>query len=172
MHCARPLQSELESVAIPKNPHKVNIVGQTGELQRSLLLGAYTAKGTGVTSATNLPKFKRVLELVHEIAKSRDADVPYSGIMINLGVDTGVHRDMSNLTLNDVLVLGEFSDGHVIVEDDAGHEVLRLADGTCVNGRKLEAVRGRWSSFDATRWHQVTKAKGVRISRVASLVCM
>eukprot|EP00971_Amphidinium_carterae_P133606 2646129-Amphidinium_carterae.1 len=163
----RALRAEFERVTIPRNHNRANLLDERGQFQRSLLLGAFTVKGCGVTAATKSPKFARLLELVHLAAKKRSEDIAYSGIMLNMGVSAEVHRDISNVTFNDVLVLGEFSGGDIIVECEGGSESLELPDGKCVHARRLDRVgEDQWLTFDATHWHQVTKACGNRLSVV------
>eukprot|EP00971_Amphidinium_carterae_P301281 5985953-Amphidinium_carterae.1 len=165
-YCAL-LRSELETVTVPKNHHRTNILSEPHVFQRSLLLGAFTTKGCGVTTATTSPKFARVLSLAHGAASCRDEKIPYSGIMINISVDAEVHRDASNVTLNDVLVIGDFMHGDIVVECAGGSEIFTLADGSRVEAENLSQGRTEeWLCFDATRWHKVQKADGVRMSVV------
>eukprot|EP00971_Amphidinium_carterae_P221603 4398914-Amphidinium_carterae.1 len=87
--------------------------------------------------------------------------------MVNIGVDADTHRDVSNVTFNDVLVLGEFSEGHLVAEFADGEESLQLADGSVIQGKRLAAKPNMpWITFDATRWHRVERAQGLRVSVV------
>eukprot|EP00971_Amphidinium_carterae_P312683 6214702-Amphidinium_carterae.2 len=115
------LKDAIGRVAVPANRNRGNIVAQDGDFQRSLLLGAFTVKGTGVTAATMSGKYDHVLALVHRVARFRSEDIAYSGVMINVDVSTQAHRDLSNITLNDVLILGDFTQGDIVVECSGGH---------------------------------------------------
>eukprot|EP00971_Amphidinium_carterae_P150990 2994411-Amphidinium_carterae.1 len=161
------LEEEFANVCIPKNHTRANILSRPGVYQRSLLLGAFTSKGTGVTAATKSARFARLLALVHMAAKMRVEDAPYSGVMLNQDVATETHRDAPNVTLNDVLVLGEFTGGDIIVECDGGPLSLSLPDGQQVAARCLQRPGPvGWVTFDATRWHRVTESTGSRLSIV------
>eukprot|EP00971_Amphidinium_carterae_P246199 4889689-Amphidinium_carterae.1 len=157
--CAAIVQDEIESEltqilegnVIPLAPQRTNICS-TGMAPRSVLLGAYTTRGAGITKRCGIKRWSKVLSLVHELAKRRGEgrnSVPYCAVQITAtcnGQHLPAHTDGNNEGLTDIFVLGEFRGG-----------TLRC------DGKEIDAI-GKWAVFDGCKSHQVDAYEGVRIS--------
>ena len=145
------LEKELSALQIPLAPQRTNVTYEGGSV-RSVLLGAYTVRGAGVTSATSKKKWDKVIRLVHEAARFRGderAGQGYASIQITqASPEKGLpaHVDSHNEGLSDILVLGN-------------HEGGRLR----VNDQTLECHR-RWACFDGKTSHWVEPYSGTRWS--------
>ena len=73
------------------------MTSKEGKPLRSLLLGAYTKRGMGVSAATR--KYaETLLPLIHRVAATRPNCAPYSAVQVNEYVQSGcpTHRDRFN----------------------------------------------------------------------------
>eukprot|EP00971_Amphidinium_carterae_P348844 6490701-Amphidinium_carterae.2 len=133
---------------------------------RTMLLGAFTSQGAGVSSRSE--SFSELLSAVHEAAAWRKEDHPYSSVMISMELSTEPHKDARNYGYNSVLVLGDYQGGDVLAEDPRGSLTMSTEGG------KLPASKvsrhEEWFYFDASKYHEVQKSTGVRLS-VALFLC-
>eukprot|EP00971_Amphidinium_carterae_P349384 6490992-Amphidinium_carterae.1 len=148
----RELEDLLEQRVIPKAPQRTNIAREGDEV-RSILLGAYTRRGKGVTSSCLQQKWQSVLRLIHEAAKFREGNrwgEPYAAIQLNLTSPNGMakHYDQNNVGLSDVISFGEFRGGELTVD-----------------GIALSCHRS-WATLDGSKLHDVSPVQGKRWSIV------
>eukprot|EP00971_Amphidinium_carterae_P340283 6478544-Amphidinium_carterae.1 len=144
------LEALLEERLIPTAPQRTN-VAREGDTIRSMLLGAYTRRGRGVTGACLKKKWWPVLQLVHEAAKLRGArrkGMPYAAIQINQTSVHGMisHVDQNNVGISDVISLGKYQGGEL-----------------SVNGVELTCHR-KWAELDGSQAHEVAEVQGRRWS--------
>eukprot|EP00971_Amphidinium_carterae_P059634 1179298-Amphidinium_carterae.2 len=113
----RELEGLLELRSVPSAPQRTNVSSESGPV-KSLLLGAYTRRGRGVTGACLQKKWLPVLRLIHEAAKLRGEHrrhVPYSAIQLNMTSPQGMvsHVDQNNVGCSDIISLGEYEGGRL-----------------------------------------------------------
>eukprot|EP00971_Amphidinium_carterae_P299247 5945300-Amphidinium_carterae.2 len=146
------LEDLLNARSIPCAPQRTN-VARDGDVVRSVLLGAYTRRGRGVTGACLQGKWLPVLQLVHEAAKLRGAhrrNAPYSAIQINHTSPQGMvsHVDQNNVGHSDIIALGDYTGGKLYV-----------------SGVELPCHR-KWAVLDGQQSHEVSAVQGRRWSIV------
>eukprot|EP00971_Amphidinium_carterae_P190666 3783721-Amphidinium_carterae.3 len=136
---------------VPLAPQRTN-VRHEGISARSVLLGAFTTRGTGVTRRCKEPHWAKILSLVHELAKLRGEDrrkVPYCAIQITStcdGCPLPPHVDGNNEGPTDILVAGNFEGGELHCD-----------------GKVVDAI-GKWAVFDGNKVHHGDAYRGTRVS--------
>eukprot|EP00971_Amphidinium_carterae_P081414 1610790-Amphidinium_carterae.1 len=146
------LEGLLESRLVPKAPQRTNVSRQ-GDVVRSVLLGAYTRRGRGVTGSCSHRKWRPVLELIHEAARLRGGcrkDASYAAVQLNLTSPHGMtcHVDQNNVGHSDIISFGQYSGGELLVD-----------------GSILPCCRS-WAELDGQRPHEVLAVQGRRWSVV------
>eukprot|EP00971_Amphidinium_carterae_P311340 6188068-Amphidinium_carterae.1 len=141
---------------LPKAPQRTNIRTMDADLcltqgvPRFLLLGAYTTRGAGVTSATSTPRGRRLLQLVHQLARAGGRPKEeYLSISLSSHSGLATHVDANNhLDHHSWHVgLGTYKGGLLRLSRDAAGENNRAG---------LRQVRNQWTEFDGTGQHGVT----------------
>eukprot|EP00971_Amphidinium_carterae_P339087 6476700-Amphidinium_carterae.1 len=168
------LQRRLEQRGIPKHHTRTN-VSLFGP-PRSLLLGAVTTRGCGLTKATS--QWTEELTWIRKLARTRKVDAEYTSVMLNQTSPEGLpgHQDTHNghNTLNWILPLGSCEGGELWLEEyehERTSQSVPLPVALCPphwdhsrRGR-LCASRGQWVSFEPVRFHAVLPIlSGVRFS--------
>eukprot|EP00971_Amphidinium_carterae_P351527 6492153-Amphidinium_carterae.1 len=133
--------SQLSAFGVPETKSRTNI----GNC-RSQLFGLFTRRGLGVTKVTS--SRTQVLNLVHELAKTRADPTPYLSVAFNELHDSSVqeHVDANNEGCSDLTVFGDFEGGRF-----------------CQLGEELD-VKGKWVRFFAQLPHSVSSSRGRRLS--------
>eukprot|EP00971_Amphidinium_carterae_P091237 1806049-Amphidinium_carterae.2 len=145
---------------------------------RSMLMGAYTAQGQGVTQSTRLPWVRDVLGVVHSLARLRDlSGLPggYTSVNCQANHQLHAHRDRNNYGQSWLLACGNFQGGQLWLEAVGSEltdrraelvplpEELRNAAPEGLMGR-LHDVRQTWIAFSGQRWHAALPSTGHRLS--------
>eukprot|EP00971_Amphidinium_carterae_P334824 6470319-Amphidinium_carterae.1 len=133
---------------------------------RTMLLGAYTSQGAGVSRRSH--DHADLLHLIHRAAKWSGRGSPYSSIMVSKQLQARPHRDARNTGLNSLLALGSFTGGEILVESADGPLQMQLEDGTMVPAADI-TQKGQWVHFDASCFHEVRESTGERLSVVLFL---
>ena len=164
---------EMLDLHVPRHYSRTNLKGTA---PRSILLGAYTRRGSGITKATQ--RLERFLPGIHAIARLRPQLTEYMSIMLNEVVESSglsIHRDLNNAPVESWLIsCGQHEGGLLWVEDEKGmepppRECLDHLSQTeqeqfrIMRGRLLNP-KGTWVSFNPKRWHAVTAVRGDRLS--------
>eukprot|EP00971_Amphidinium_carterae_P276977 5496906-Amphidinium_carterae.1 len=172
------LQCRLEQRGIPKHHARTNVslFGPPTRAPRSLLLGAVTTRGCGLTKATS--QWTEELTWIRKLARTRKVDAEYTSVMLNQMSPEGLpgHQDTHNGpdTLNWILPLGSFTGGELWLEEyeheQTSHSVplpVALCPPHWDHARRgrLCASTGQWISFEPLRFHAVLPVlSGVRFS--------
>eukprot|EP00971_Amphidinium_carterae_P053825 1060073-Amphidinium_carterae.1 len=114
---------------------------------RSLTLGCYTRRGLGVTCASEDPAWRALLLAAHAAAKRQPKSIaqPYLAVTITEG-SVARHTDQNNQGDTNLLVLGDFSGGNLLIE------------------QTVVKARNAWVHFNPQRVHAVEAYDGVRRS--------
>ncbi len=110
----------LQGITIPQAFTRTNLWDE-GQRPRSMLLGAYTRRGCGVTMATE--KRNTVVQWLHKLARARPEEMkgPYVAININHVSKLSIHRDRFNTNKRSVIIaVGNYEGGDLWVEDPNG----------------------------------------------------
>eukprot|EP00971_Amphidinium_carterae_P352137 6492446-Amphidinium_carterae.1 len=126
---------------IRKAPQRTNVPGA-----RSVLLGAFGTRGSGITRVTHM--YWKELPLIHALAALRIDPRPYMSISVNQG-GVGWHVDKNNRdTHTDTISFGTFKGG--LLESQAESAPL--------------CTHHSWTRFNAQVPHRVQVTKGIRWS--------
>eukprot|EP00971_Amphidinium_carterae_P325862 6456381-Amphidinium_carterae.2 len=111
---------------------------------KSMLLGAYTARGCGIAIATQ--KFGHLLPLIHGLAKLRPsvegAEYRYMSISVNQG-SVNWHRDLRNRRWSWSISLGQYRGGNLLVKKEHEKKALQVSSWR------------KWVLFDPRCEHKV-----------------
>eukprot|EP00971_Amphidinium_carterae_P340401 6478734-Amphidinium_carterae.1 len=115
----RDLLRELETVTVPKGYSRTNLQdgSSDGEI-RSMLLGAYTRRGTGIARRTLT--HRHLVDQIHALARHRSSCTPYLAMQINNYKSVPAHTDRFNHSLSWVIALGDFRGGRLWIADPEG----------------------------------------------------
>eukprot|EP00971_Amphidinium_carterae_P348143 6490347-Amphidinium_carterae.2 len=147
----------LESHVLPRNTSRIGVGDQNGTVYsdglRGIVLGATTARGYRVTPCTLQEPWRRLLPLLHELARRRPAvcQVPFLSYAITSGA-VSAHEDCND-SLTSLISLGSFTSGGQL----------------CVEDQVLE-TREKSSLLDGGQTHQVTPYHGGHRYAVACYV--
>eukprot|EP00971_Amphidinium_carterae_P324128 6441335-Amphidinium_carterae.1 len=110
---------------IPRASSRTNIAPTSDECEfpRSVLIGAYTRRGVGVTNASTRDDFKGILKTVHSLAKTRKSQDPYCSVQLNHYSSLAVHRDQYNHDATWLIAVGNFRGGRLWTENPSGQGV-------------------------------------------------
>eukprot|EP00971_Amphidinium_carterae_P295040 5858825-Amphidinium_carterae.1 len=127
---------------VPINHKRENLkeTGKAGTYSRSLLLGLFTVRGTGISKGAR--SHADLLRLCHLLASHRPQQMqfPYRAIMVNENRSVPFHQDLNNFGPSCLRSLGEYSGGDF-------HQV----DDTTVCGRVPDATTSRSGHQLSTR---------------------
>ena len=130
----------------------------------SVLLGAYTSQGVGVSRHTK--SYADWLPALHRLAATRPKSEEYCSMQINEFPSLQVHTDSRNYGPNWVMSMGDYkSGGRVWVAHERGDQPA--PDGSGLPGFYHECYK-RWIRFDPSHPHAVEKVQG---GRRLSVVC-
>eukprot|EP00971_Amphidinium_carterae_P339228 6476890-Amphidinium_carterae.2 len=149
-----------------------------GHVPRSLLIGAYTTQGEGVSRASQQSWVRDVLRLVLDLAKLRPPNLhPRGFLSVNLNHNAllPAHRDKHNLSETWLASFGDHVGGSLWVEaidnelvDCAGElkPLPRALQGGAPDGLMgfVIPIKHTWTSFSGLRWHAVLPCRGHRLS--------
>eukprot|EP00971_Amphidinium_carterae_P224535 4454252-Amphidinium_carterae.1 len=150
------LIDELSKAPLPQAPQRTNIRASDVHLceqqgpPRFLLLGAYTTRGAGVTAATSTPRGRRLLQLVHQLARSGGREQKeYVSVSISEHHGLAPHTDKNNHPDHQSwhIALGDYRGGLLHLSREAAGEGGRAG---------LHAVRNTWTQFQGRGQHSVT----------------
>eukprot|EP00971_Amphidinium_carterae_P032160 633139-Amphidinium_carterae.1 len=100
------LRSALHDWRISRNFNRHNISqGSEGHLA-CVVLGAYTAQGSGVTRATHRARDDGVLPLLINLLAARKQRLPFSSIALTMNSQAPLHRDRNNLGQSSLMSFG------------------------------------------------------------------
>eukprot|EP00971_Amphidinium_carterae_P132894 2631664-Amphidinium_carterae.1 len=164
---------------IRRAPTRTNIYGENVRghsfAPGSVLYGAYTRRGKGITQET-----EKGLEIVAALTKlatcrplSRKS-MPFSSIQVtcsqaNEGLSA--HQDAGNFGLSDIIGLGAYEGGQLWVSSSSGHE--RLPEKLQPIHERISPnhlrgtwhdIKRKWLVFDGKAWHCSRPYTGRRIS--------
>eukprot|EP00971_Amphidinium_carterae_P210765 4182446-Amphidinium_carterae.2 len=135
--------------------------------QDSQLLGAYVVRGVGISRATDSVHSRRVLAIVHQLARLRpgcDTSLAYLSVNLNQNPVLAAHTDRSNLGWSWNLALGSYTGGQLWVRSPNGKESPPPGSQNMEwRGRLLNPHR-KWIEFDGLVEHGVTESEGYRVS--------
>eukprot|EP00971_Amphidinium_carterae_P222062 4408304-Amphidinium_carterae.2 len=138
------LEQELLKVHVPRQGQSWKKLGVAQP--RTMLLGAYTGQGAGISRLS--VRHAVLIGIVHEAARWRCVQHPYSSLMVSMQLSAHPHRDMRNEGPNSLLVLGNYEGGQLLVEDKSGDlsfevhgQTLRALDVSC-HGEWVQLVSG------------------------------
>eukprot|EP00971_Amphidinium_carterae_P328776 6460829-Amphidinium_carterae.1 len=115
--------------SIKLNPHRAGAAASS-YVPRSLLLGAYTTQGQGVSRATEHQWTREVLQLVHRLARLRPDEwgpLDYISVNLNQNPRLPAHRDKHNLSDTWLATGGGHTGGDLWIEA-VGEEIERYKD--------------------------------------------
>eukprot|EP00971_Amphidinium_carterae_P076278 1506526-Amphidinium_carterae.1 len=111
------LEQLVSAHSVPRNRSRLREL--QAEPTRSMLMGAYTAQGQGVTRATRLPWVKDALGLIHQMAALRSLGGQpggYTSVAAQTNPQLHAHRDRNNYGCTWLLACGDYADGQLWVE--------------------------------------------------------
>eukprot|EP00971_Amphidinium_carterae_P097305 1925456-Amphidinium_carterae.1 len=152
---------------VPKNPKRENIKadgeGANG-YARSLLLGLYTVRGTGLSRATRA--HWTLVQLCHRLAAARPPSLRcrYVAMMINDNPHVCYHRDINNCGLSMLRSFGAYTGGEF--HQQACDALLGVTPSAANRGQcgVSFVTKQGWMVFDACIPHGVSLVSGRRLS--------
>eukprot|EP00971_Amphidinium_carterae_P037269 732394-Amphidinium_carterae.1 len=115
----------ITQITVPRARSRTNIIDSSSDdcdvVPRSMLLGAYTRRGVGVT--TNCGKHQDLLREIHKLARLRPHPhclTPYCAVQINAYSSLKAHRDMHNMGSTWLIACGPFKGGKLWLANDHG----------------------------------------------------
>eukprot|EP00971_Amphidinium_carterae_P050516 994772-Amphidinium_carterae.1 len=119
--CVQEFLDAVRNVTLSLSVQRTNVY-ESGSDLRGELLGCYTCRGAGVTTACEKPEWVRVVTAVHALAKFREGErrgAPYLAIQVNKicsGHGMRKHIDKHNGGWSDVIALGEHTGGEFVTD--------------------------------------------------------
>eukprot|EP00971_Amphidinium_carterae_P325243 6455421-Amphidinium_carterae.1 len=174
----KEIEQQLSQITIPLGHQRTNVFGESVQGRafepRSVLYGAYTRRGYGVTRSC---EDTTTLRLLHQLAETRPRSrrsMPYSCIQLTESVpEQGLpaHRDAGNVGSSDIIALGQFTGGELWISSANGQAKLPEALKPLHQALPPDCSRGtwhcinhRWLCFDGRAWHSVKPFTGTRTS--------
>eukprot|EP00971_Amphidinium_carterae_P347787 6489977-Amphidinium_carterae.3 len=145
------------------NHNRRNLAVEGKQVARSVVIGAYTAQGAGITLKSHEAAKNGVLNLALEATQWCPRGTLFSSMSIAHDSQVPAHRDARNDGLSASISFGSFRGGELIMEDPHGKKRIELPDGTSLPARVLHS-KNRWVTFPAQQWHAVLPFQGTRWS--------
>eukprot|EP00971_Amphidinium_carterae_P002216 43868-Amphidinium_carterae.2 len=167
-HLVHELSEQLNEFLVPKARSRTNLyTSSDSDVPRSMLLGAYTRRGAGMTHATK--KHAGMVALIHRLAAHRPEAArhePYLSIQVNSYNSLRTHVDQYNDGETWIISLGDFTGGRLWIADgdkDSVPSPHPTEDTQGILGRYVN-VKERWFKFNPKHPHAVEDSCGERFS--------
>eukprot|EP00971_Amphidinium_carterae_P264883 5254241-Amphidinium_carterae.1 len=106
----------------PSAPQRTNVFRPDRKVW-SATFGAYCVRGYGITACTS--EHPDVVKAVHRLAQTRKVKTPYLAFQITRAPEGLIaHRDGANFATSDIIALGTFKGGHLLIESAMGRTKL------------------------------------------------
>eukprot|EP00971_Amphidinium_carterae_P150565 2984574-Amphidinium_carterae.1 len=152
---------------VPLNRKRGNLCdkGRESAYARSLLLGLFMVRGTGISRASR--SHADLLRLCHLLGEQRPVAMRsrYVSVMVNENPHVPYHRDINNVGVSVLCSLGDYSGGRFFQTADTETPLLgSSAQGSDGHHDVCFETNGNWIMFDATLPHAIGEVTGRRLS--------
>jgi len=157
------LLKELNIISFPLASDRDNIV-RGGVTKQGFVLGKIYTYSEGLkydprsfrpSNKTNKPKYFRIWKLARKLMHLKDPNFKFTSIQFNKNNRTARHKDSRNTGISNMIGLGNYEGGDLLIFDEDGKNPKRLK------------TKDKWIKFDGSKYpHETTAFKGDRYTLV------